>query len=143
MLIFGGSAEALRGLQIVTPSGQSFREVETTLHRLNIPCAHDHHNSITKHASTVTEDETPGLGWEWDSLDAQIFALAPEPSVYVPDPTLPADMLAMLTSETYADTVLAFPAVDATLPTTPTNTAHYALPQYASAPTSCRCVGCL
>ncbi|CAM9503737.1 unnamed protein product, partial [Laminaria digitata] len=67
------------------------------------------------------------LIWECIRPDAFVYEPGPEPPVVVRPMSLHRDMQTLIGSKKFSDIQFRFQAVDFALPTTPTNTAHYAI----------------
>eukprot|EP00904_Undaria_pinnatifida_P002060 jgi/Undpi1/11855/HiC_scaffold_4.g01554.m1 len=68
-----------------------------------------------------------GLMWECIRPEAFVYEPGPEPAVIVRPMTLHKDMQTLIGSKKFSDIKFRFQAVNFALPTTPTNTAHYAI----------------
>ncbi|CAB1107021.1 unnamed protein product [Ectocarpus sp. CCAP 1310/34] len=65
--------------------------------------------------------------WECIRPDTFVYEPGPEPPVVVRPMTLHKDMQTLIDNDRFSDIKFRFQAVDFALPTTPTNTAHYAI----------------
>ncbi|CAM9781051.1 unnamed protein product, partial [Discosporangium mesarthrocarpum] len=73
------------------------------------------------------EDTQKFLSWECIQPESYVYEPGPEPPVMVDSQTLHTDMQTLVGSSLSSDILFKFQAVDFNVPTTPSNTAHYAL----------------
>eukprot|EP00903_Cladosiphon_okamuranus_P011781 g11074.t1 len=84
---------------------------------------------LHEHAPTEEPTRPHGVKVVWECIrpDAFVFEPGPEPPVVVRPGQLHKDIQTLIGNELHSDVTFRFQAVDFGLPTTPTNTAHYAI----------------